>query len=56
MGVDEGDADPVIVEEHAALGPVLIQLLVEQQEEEVSGDRKEERRRGWGVQYTLGLG
>ena len=56
LGVDEGDADPVIVEEHAALGPVLIQLLVEQQEEEVSGDRKEERRRGWGVQYTLGLG
>lgn len=56
MGVDEGDADPVIVEEHAALGPVLVQLLVEQQEEEVSGDRKEKRRRGRGVQYTFRLG
>lgn len=37
LGVDEGDADPVIVKKHAALGPVLVQLLVEQQEEEVSG-------------------
>jgi two-component sensor histidine kinase len=37
LGVDEGDANPVIVEQHTALGTVLVQLLVEQQEEEVSG-------------------
>lgn len=37
LGVDKRDADPVIVEEHAALGPVLVQLLVEQQEKKISG-------------------
>lgn len=37
MGVDERYADPVIVEQHAALGPVLVQLLGEKQEEDVSG-------------------
>ena len=49
MGVDEGDADPVIVEQHAALGPVLVQLLVEQQEEEVSGGEEGRMGRGQGT-------
>lgn len=40
LGVDERDADPVIVKQHAALGSVLVQLLVEQQEEEVSDDQE----------------
>lgn len=44
LSVDEGDADPVIVKQHAALGTVFVQLLVEQQKEEVS--RGKEGRRG----------
>lgn len=55
LGVDERDADPVVVEQHAALSPVLVQLLVEKQEEDVSGGAEGGMGKNRGAQNELGL-
>lgn len=53
LGVDKGDADPVIVKQHAALGTILVQLLKKTGDGEVRGDKgDEEESRRYHIKMT----